>query len=222
MAYRISHWLMGAVLLLCAGQASAVAIGPNLPREQLTVHAFRPVIGGWCVAIECTFGPNGNLDPYVISADPEAGVWLKALAIPGDNPVPVGTEAVVLELLQVGTGPAWRDWHERITIFDLGWHWLEAMLLTGDFDEGLASFLPASGLAVNFSPGGLEVSFEFDPLPVGTDILIVKQIGCRNPNGCAPDAILIAEYPSIPEPTTLALLGIALAGLGFGHRRKLR
>ena len=39
--------------------------------------------------------------------------------------------------------------------------------------------------------------FDFDPLPVGTNLLIQKEIHCNTQPSCLDSTILIAEYPTI-------------------------
>lgn len=89
----------------------------------------------------------------------------------------------------------------------------------------------APGLVVSLGPPGLppeslghspDIWFDFDPLPPGTSIEIVKQIHCHGPNGCPIDGVIrIVEWPTIvpaPATTALLLLGLALASLATRRR----
>jgi hypothetical protein len=99
---KFNQWLLGALLsVFCLGQAGANAIVsytvgpiPSLTGEAGShggLHTSHPFItnifgtgsNGWCVAIDCDplFDGDG-LEPYTISADPQAAVWIKELLPP--------------------------------------------------------------------------------------------------------------------------------------------
>ena len=220
--------LLGLALGLTQG-TSAIPIGPGatpaLQTEAKQLFSFTFEGGGVAPAYVAT--PEG---PITISADPSAGIWLKTLPLddlvgPGLVGPTNGAGDLILGLFEavtIGEGPAWRDWHE--SILTDGWEWvtgaiqgmgvvLSLPLITTDF----AAAIPGLDSSIN----GRDIAFTFDPLEPGTTIGILKLLECTDAQICFEDgAIRIAEYPSIPEPTTLALLGLGLAGLGFSRRKQ--
>jgi hypothetical protein len=231
---KINQLLLGALLsLFCLGQAVANAIVsyPVGPIPSLTgeagshggLHTSHPFIAsifggpsGWCVAIDCDPSDGDGFELYTITADPQAAVWIKELLPPEGQtaPFPFDTPLVVAELLHVGPGPAWTDWHEEI--LTEGWDWLGGFIQTGTIGVDIEDI----GADVSLSPDGRTISFDFDPVLPSNDFLVIKFMHCSADNGCAPQSILVAEHPTIPEPASLALIGVGLAGLGWVRRRR--
>jgi hypothetical protein len=125
----------------------------------------------------------------------------------------------VIEYLAVDGDTPWTDWHEEI--LTPGWEWIA--LADVDALDGLD--LPMivgisgelAGLTFDMTPTTLD--FFFDPIQPGTDIGIAKALQYV---GTAPtsDPIVLREYPTgIPEPPTIVLMSLGLAGLGFARRK---
>ena len=169
---------------------------------------------GWLVG-----SPTGRM---IIAADPTAPNWIKVLQLPPTALVPFSTQLGMIEFLHVGPGPAWTDWHERITT--PGWEWDLGAVLTaedGQIVPGVRSDTNLDGLFET-------LDFFFNPLDPGIDVTIEKLIHCGAPNGCTGEpvighgfGILVREFPTVvPAPGTLLLLAGGLAGLAASRRRR--
>lgn len=186
-----------------------------------TDPAFDPAVGtsgGWIVGFL-----NGQPQRPVITADPAAPNWIKVLQLPQTPRIAFGTFLDLNEFLEVGPGPAWTDWHERITT--PGWEWRSV----GAFFTGAGQ--NAAGTASDSNADGLldTLDFEFDPLQPGNVAAIQKQLRCAIPGGCSGEAvaghgfgIVVREFPTIPtipEPGTLLLLAIGMVALAASKVR---
>ena len=177
---------------------------------------YEPTTGGW----EVGDPGGGNQDVYY---DPDAGPWFKTLTLNPANPPQVGQIFTLIEKLHVGNGPdglapSWTDYHEEIQT--PGWTW-SPNGPQGEYPWGFSA--PTwQGSAVYVIPAGnTMVDWTFNPpLPFCTDLTITKYLVFNGGDPTAP--IVIAQYPTVPEPGTLALLAAASLGALVFVRRKRR
>ena len=122
------------------------------------------------------------------------------------------------EFLTVGPGTPWTDWHEQI--HTPGWDWGNVNIIT-------PGVVGPTNLVIN--QAGPNVDFFFDPIAPGMNVIIRKQLHFNGQPNTTMQAdflagnysIKVTEYPtSVPEPTALPLVGLALAGFAMVRLRR--
>ncbi len=199
-----------------AASASTVALGPGSEPALTTWHPLvtTPIGAGWLVG------------PRTVEADPVAGQWLKNLQSPGWL-LGFTDTFYLLEVLKVGSGPAWVGWHEDL--LTPGWEWGSGVMFAYEPNNGSSSnfswnlFGLLDPLAKGEISGG-SIDFFFDALDPGSWVFTLKTIdwtGGEGSNWFAP--LRIAENPSaVPIPGAAFLLGSGLLGLIVFRRNKVK
>ena len=206
------RFVTAAAVLMVLSVSAQITIGPNNPPGaisqifQVSQDPFSPSETAWFLGTPAL--------PIIASYDAQAGVWQKQLS--GAGQLDQFQEVNLIEYVKVGTGPQWTDWHETVLTPNFQWGF--------DADD---TFYPINGggaqtAGINFSPDFTSVTFNFaTPLAIGTEILFHKELQYMGTttfdNNAA--AILVNEYASVPEPSCLALLGVA-GMLGLVSRRR--
>jgi hypothetical protein len=181
-----------------------------------------------------------------VAYDPSAGLWIKQL-INDPNGVPIvsGTRVNITETLTNTGTSEWTDWHEEILtttggeesplgfLFDKN-----SLNLMADYGSGFLALIEGVDYTVvemdYLGPGwdddnmGLEaIWIFFEPhavIQAGDELKIEKQIFEVFLDGDVWDPgelVEIAQYPTVPEPSTFVLGTIGLLGLGCRRRKRV-
>ncbi len=237
MRFRRIGWLCGAAcgclamtVFTAPASATSTAIGAsggNGP-ETTTQHpliVFSDYMPGWKIGSSTT--------PQEVYYDPNQGPWVKQLNLDLLNNMVFTTKAGqfttsindgreatfrLKEHLVVSSGEAWTDWHEHI----------RGIVFPDDgVDNYIGSFTWESATIKIKRPSDIwyldatdhanvtdeDVWFNFDPLPVGTEIKITKELDYYGTEPLDNAYLEVAQYPTVPTPSAV-LAGMVLLG-GF-------
>lgn len=140
-------------LVFCNGAlSSTIVTGPGPGTSTMTMHAF-DVFGGFIGGD--WFIDDGAGLPQVVSASPDAGPWVKQLSPPPPTTATAFQHFLIEENIEIGSGPAWTDWHAEI--MSSRWRWIP---------EGSVIFLGLDIIALGQGDTFdlLNLWFEYDPL----------------------------------------------------------
>jgi len=178
----------------------------------------------------------GGLDnPIPIVPDPNGPPWMKIFEIDrrgeGWSTSGPGSMITVMEFITFPPAdpsgaplPRIIDWHEDIDIDPTMGDGADFKWAGGVIELFGSGAPPIPGMV---SDDGKSIWFDFPPFPPGLPIKITKQLmwaGDGPITGSDPDniwRIKVNERPSVPEPATLSLAGLAAIGVaGLIRRRK--
>lgn len=199
------------IMLLYNQKALAlhIPVGPNV-FEKSTISSF-----DWSSSI----GPNGGFqagtvsDPVAITLDGAAAPWTKLL--PGAPAASIGNSWTLVENMVINSNTPYTNWTEAL--LSKGWSWTNGTV----YVNGQA----ATGLSTTITPTGTLINFDFNALPTGTQIQIVKTMQW----GGLPDMttwgnnvpITVTEWTTpVPEPATLGLISLGGGLLAFTRLRR--
>lgn len=188
------------------------------------------------------FVGNDDLEDMIMVGDPsnpvpivvvtEGPAWMKEFVINRDGQgwATDGPRSMVsvMEFITFVPDPTGlppvlpRDWHEDIdpTVGDGHlFKWAGGVI-------EILGLVPPIAVPGMVSADGKSIWFDFPPLPPGTTIKITKQLMYAGTGPITPGPtgennyrIKVNERPSVPEPGTLVLAGLAMAGAALFARR---
>lgn len=163
-------------------------------------------------------------EPIPITPDPTGSAWAKQFVINRDGQGwSPGQTVQVMEWLTFPPTSTVRptDWHETInpTAGDgANFQWGGGSILIG------TNTYPSTQ-----SPDGRSIWFDFPPIsPSSPPVKITKNLVWTDgvitpgPNGSNNYVITVIEQPSVPEPSTIVVLGVAAIGMVMTTRNRSR
>ena len=191
-----------------SADAATLSIGPAASSSTTTFHEYSEDYGAWTLA-DFSIDPDAP-DPIQVTTGIAVGWWTQELTFPVAFPnLITGDTFNVQELIHISSGGfALDNWKQEIVT--PGWEWSAASI----FDNNTLSEIPGLQVLLN----GATASFTFDPLSVGTDLFIVKELRYIGAAGAA--APLTVQTSAIPEPTSSVLGLIGVTALFIRKRRR--
>jgi hypothetical protein len=213
--------LLAVALLLGSSQASANLLSNAGFEDPITFDG--PTFTGSWEGFRTGDGASADASAANSASSPRTGLQ-SALLILNNSPLAFAGVAQDVPGVTAGTSYTFSGWHlAGSSPFDVGIEirieWRESGSNT---EIGRTPNLTPIPLLANYSAFSLSAM-----APVGADVARVVyaiQSFSTNPLGngrvFVDDLSFDASVPAVPEPGTLALLGIGLAGLGLSRRRK--
>ncbi len=200
---------VGYFLIISSVQAGTlVGINPSPPPG--------PYLGDDNNADKVTVGSSNN--PIAITLDPSGSPWNKQFTINRDGQgwAP-GNTVSVMEWLTFPPTSTLRptDWHETIDPS------------TGDggnfqWGTGGSILIGTSTYPATLSGDGKSIWFDFPPISLSSPPVVINKtlvwtggVITPGPNGTNNYVINISEQPSVPEPSSLIMASLTIAGLAM-------
>lgn len=193
-----------AVLLICAASAQATVITGNLWKvpESVALSAVPANVPG--TTPDIIFDVDSPINFNAPGAT--VGTWLGSGSAFN---IVENTAGILTSLMDNGTTGTILEFVGNVSVTN-------GQLFTVTHDDGLTLIIGGLDLGFNPAPTAPTTSTAMYTGPTGTFGFQLVYAEC-----CGGDAVLQVDLPltNVPEPGTLPLVGIGLAGLGFVARR---